>query len=117
MKCVSFKELADWLDVQKPATLAALRTLDPAPVAGLVGGRQVTSQHGGFHLCNPLHNRHSGRAKMPLSRCVCTGVEGTSLKSRRLSRKRSRTGHNHRRGRLRGRRCGPGAQLERGARR
>ncbi|MFI5976896.1 hypothetical protein [Streptomyces sp. NPDC051452] len=30
VKCVSFKELADWLDVQKPATLAALRTLDPA---------------------------------------------------------------------------------------
>ncbi|MEU7410952.1 MULTISPECIES: hypothetical protein [Streptomyces] len=30
VKCVSFKELADWLDVQKPQTLAALRTLDPA---------------------------------------------------------------------------------------
>ncbi|MFJ9723204.1 hypothetical protein ACIRP3_10665 [Streptomyces sp. NPDC101209] len=30
VKCVSFKELADWLDVQKPETLAALRALDPA---------------------------------------------------------------------------------------
>jgi hypothetical protein len=30
VKCVSFKELADWLDVQKPQTLAALRALDPA---------------------------------------------------------------------------------------
>ncbi|MCS0601299.1 hypothetical protein NX794_08660 [Streptomyces sp. LP11] len=30
VKCVSFKELADWLDVQKPSTLAALRSLDPA---------------------------------------------------------------------------------------
>ncbi|CAL9313288.1 hypothetical protein [Streptomyces sp. SudanB182_2057] len=30
VKCVSFKELADWLDVQKPGTLAALRGLDPA---------------------------------------------------------------------------------------
>ncbi|MET8611155.1 MULTISPECIES: polysaccharide deacetylase family protein [Streptomyces] len=30
VKCVSFKELADWMDVQKPSTLAALRTLDPA---------------------------------------------------------------------------------------
>ncbi|MFF8861163.1 MULTISPECIES: hypothetical protein [unclassified Streptomyces] len=30
VKCVSFKELADWLDVQKPETLAALRSLDPA---------------------------------------------------------------------------------------
>ncbi|WTO37501.1 hypothetical protein OG399_25455 [Streptomyces achromogenes] len=30
VKCVSFKELADWLDVQKPQTLAALRGLDPA---------------------------------------------------------------------------------------
>ncbi|MER6123739.1 hypothetical protein ABT173_13975 [Streptomyces sp. NPDC001795] len=30
VKCVSFKELADWLDVQKPETLQALRTLDPA---------------------------------------------------------------------------------------
>ncbi|MEU3828818.1 hypothetical protein [Streptomyces sp. SID161] len=30
VKCVSFKELADWLDVQKPQTLAALRSLDPA---------------------------------------------------------------------------------------
>ena len=28
--CVSFKELADWLDVQKPQTLARLRGLDPA---------------------------------------------------------------------------------------
>jgi hypothetical protein len=27
---VSFKELADWLDVQKPETLQALRGLDPA---------------------------------------------------------------------------------------
>ncbi|MEU6216428.1 hypothetical protein ABZ845_02740 [Streptomyces sp. NPDC047022] len=30
VKCVSFKELADWLDVQKPATLENLRGLDPA---------------------------------------------------------------------------------------
>ncbi|MFF4396596.1 hypothetical protein [Streptomyces sp. NPDC001480] len=30
VKCVSFKELSDWMDVQKPSTLAALRTLDPA---------------------------------------------------------------------------------------
>ncbi|SOD86901.1 hypothetical protein [Streptomyces sp. Ag109_G2-15] len=30
VKCVSFKELADWLDVQKPATLQRLRALDPA---------------------------------------------------------------------------------------
>ncbi|GGX65746.1 hypothetical protein GCM10010358_20190 [Streptomyces minutiscleroticus] len=30
VKCVSFKELADWLDVQKPATLERLRSLDPA---------------------------------------------------------------------------------------
>ncbi|CAM5232964.1 Polysaccharide deacetylase OS=Streptomyces alboniger OX=132473 GN=CP975_34635 PE=4 SV=1 [Streptomyces alboniger] len=30
VKCVSFKELADWLDVQKPETLASLRGLDPA---------------------------------------------------------------------------------------
>ncbi|MCN9243618.1 hypothetical protein NGF19_22985 [Streptomyces sp. RY43-2] len=30
VKCVSFKELADWLDVQKPETLERLRTLDPA---------------------------------------------------------------------------------------
>ncbi|CAL2060236.1 hypothetical protein FSY75_08500 [Streptomyces sp. TR1341] len=30
VKCVSFKELADWMDVQKPSTLAALRSLDPA---------------------------------------------------------------------------------------
>ncbi|MFG2131651.1 hypothetical protein ACGFNV_28060 [Streptomyces sp. NPDC048751] len=30
VKCVSFKELSDWMDVQKPATLQALRTLDPA---------------------------------------------------------------------------------------
>ncbi|MEU2287618.1 hypothetical protein ABZ614_37900 [Streptomyces sp. NPDC013178] len=30
VKCVSFKELADWMDVQKPATLERLRTLDPA---------------------------------------------------------------------------------------
>jgi hypothetical protein len=30
VKCVSFKELADWLDAQKPSTLAALRSLDPA---------------------------------------------------------------------------------------
>jgi len=28
--CVSFKELADWLDVQTPATLERLRGLDPA---------------------------------------------------------------------------------------
>ncbi|MFE0509067.1 hypothetical protein [Streptomyces sp. NPDC058964] len=30
VKCVSFKELADWMDVQKPETLANLRSLDPA---------------------------------------------------------------------------------------
>ncbi|RPF33149.1 hypothetical protein EDD92_3053 [Streptomyces sp. TLI_185] len=30
VKCVSFKELADWLDVQKPETLARLRGLEPA---------------------------------------------------------------------------------------
>lgn len=30
VKCVSFKELADWLDVQQPETLARLRGLDPA---------------------------------------------------------------------------------------
>ncbi|MEU6671471.1 hypothetical protein [Streptomyces sp. NPDC046727] len=30
VKCVSFKELSDWLDAQKPQTLAALRSLDPA---------------------------------------------------------------------------------------
>ena len=30
VKCVSFKELADWMDVQSPATLERLRTLDPA---------------------------------------------------------------------------------------
>ncbi|OIK26788.1 lipoprotein [Streptomyces malaysiense] len=30
VKCVSFRELADWMDVQKPSTLAALRSLDPA---------------------------------------------------------------------------------------
>ncbi|MGW6733289.1 hypothetical protein [Streptomyces sp. NPDC055013] len=30
VKCVSFKELADWMDVQKPSTLERLRTLDPA---------------------------------------------------------------------------------------
>ncbi|KUO14163.1 hypothetical protein [Streptomyces sp. DSM 15324] len=30
VKCVSFRELADWMDVQKPETLAALRSLDPA---------------------------------------------------------------------------------------
>ncbi|QNP72952.1 hypothetical protein IAG44_28315 [Streptomyces roseirectus] len=30
VKCVSFKELADWMDVQKPETLNRLRTLDPA---------------------------------------------------------------------------------------
>ncbi|MFE7166030.1 hypothetical protein [Streptomyces sp. NPDC057616] len=30
VKCVSFRELADWLDVQKPETLARLRGLDPA---------------------------------------------------------------------------------------
>ncbi|MYX30831.1 hypothetical protein GTY75_30120 [Streptomyces sp. SID8381] len=30
VKCVSFKELADWMDVQKPETLQALRGLDPA---------------------------------------------------------------------------------------
>jgi hypothetical protein len=30
VRCVSFRELADWLDVQKPATLERLRSLDPA---------------------------------------------------------------------------------------
>ncbi|MGW2521088.1 hypothetical protein ACWC09_29535 [Streptomyces sp. NPDC001617] len=30
VKCVSFKELAAWLDVQKPETLARLRSLEPA---------------------------------------------------------------------------------------
>lgn len=30
VKCVSFDELADWMDVQKPETLANLRGLDPA---------------------------------------------------------------------------------------
>jgi hypothetical protein len=30
VKCVSFKELADWMDVQKPETLQGLRSLDPA---------------------------------------------------------------------------------------
>ncbi|WP_329064276.1 hypothetical protein [Streptomyces sp. NBC_01429] len=30
VKCVSFKELADWLDVQKPETLQRMRGLDPA---------------------------------------------------------------------------------------
>ncbi|MFD3736126.1 hypothetical protein [Streptomyces sp. NPDC058632] len=30
VKCVSFKELADWMDAQVPATLERLRTLDPA---------------------------------------------------------------------------------------
>jgi len=30
VKCVSFDELADWLDVQSPQTLANLRGLDPA---------------------------------------------------------------------------------------
>ncbi|PZG93272.1 hypothetical protein C1I97_28945 [Streptomyces sp. NTH33] len=30
VKCVSFRELADWLDVQKPETLQRLRSLDPA---------------------------------------------------------------------------------------
>ncbi|MFD4572571.1 hypothetical protein ACFWNK_06690 [Streptomyces sp. NPDC058417] len=30
VQCVSFKELADWMDVQKPETLERLRTLDPA---------------------------------------------------------------------------------------
>ncbi|WP_367323475.1 hypothetical protein [Streptomyces sp. HUAS ZL42] len=29
VKCVSFKELTDWLDVQKPETLQQLRNLDP----------------------------------------------------------------------------------------
>jgi hypothetical protein len=29
VRCVSFKELADWLDVQDPAVLARLRQLDP----------------------------------------------------------------------------------------
>ncbi|MFJ6723827.1 MULTISPECIES: hypothetical protein [unclassified Streptomyces] len=30
VQCVSFEELADWMDVQKPETLERLRTLDPA---------------------------------------------------------------------------------------
>ncbi|MFJ8631089.1 hypothetical protein [Streptomyces sp. NPDC093568] len=30
VKCVSFRELADWMDVQKPETLRNLRGLDPA---------------------------------------------------------------------------------------
>jgi hypothetical protein len=30
VKCVSFKELADWLDAQDPANLQRLRALDPA---------------------------------------------------------------------------------------
>ncbi|WP_328535352.1 hypothetical protein [Streptomyces sp. NBC_00344] len=30
VRCVSFRELADWLDVQDPDTLARLRNLDPA---------------------------------------------------------------------------------------
>ncbi|MET9123123.1 MULTISPECIES: hypothetical protein [unclassified Streptomyces] len=30
VRCVSFRELSDWLDVQKPATLERLRSLDPA---------------------------------------------------------------------------------------
>ncbi len=30
VKCVSFRELADWMDVQKPSTLERLRSLDPA---------------------------------------------------------------------------------------
>ncbi|GGR92167.1 hypothetical protein [Streptomyces rubiginosohelvolus] len=30
VQCVSFKELADWMDAQKPATLERLRSLDPA---------------------------------------------------------------------------------------
>ncbi|MDF3140673.1 MULTISPECIES: hypothetical protein [unclassified Streptomyces] len=30
VRCVSFRELADWLDAQKPETLERLRTLDPA---------------------------------------------------------------------------------------
>ena len=29
VKCVSFKELVDWMDVQKPETLQLLRSLDP----------------------------------------------------------------------------------------
>ncbi|MGC5365318.1 hypothetical protein ACPXCE_27205 [Streptomyces sp. DT24] len=32
VRCVSFRELADWLDAQDPATLARLRNLDPAQV-------------------------------------------------------------------------------------
>ncbi|WP_026178297.1 hypothetical protein [Streptomyces hokutonensis] len=30
VKCVSFKELSDWMDVQSPQTLQQLRSLDPA---------------------------------------------------------------------------------------
>lgn len=30
VRCVSFRELADWMDVQKPETLEGLRSLDPA---------------------------------------------------------------------------------------
>jgi hypothetical protein len=33
VRCVSFKELADWLDAQDPAVLADLRHLDPAQAA------------------------------------------------------------------------------------
>ncbi|MGC5410759.1 hypothetical protein ACPXCX_44740, partial [Streptomyces sp. DT225] len=36
VRCVSFRQLADWLDAQDPATLAKLRTLKvgQAPEAG-----------------------------------------------------------------------------------
>ncbi|MGW7380083.1 hypothetical protein [Streptomyces sp. NPDC054794] len=34
VKCVSFKELAAWMDAQKPETLANLRSLDPAQSPG-----------------------------------------------------------------------------------
>ena len=29
VKCVSFKEMADWMDAQDPKVLAQLRQLDP----------------------------------------------------------------------------------------
>ncbi len=41
VRCVSFRELADWLDVQKPATLERLRSLDPCAIPGLVDGGEV----------------------------------------------------------------------------
>ncbi len=40
VKCVSFRELADWLDVQSPGPSAAARP-GPGAVARLVDGREV----------------------------------------------------------------------------